>query len=62
MALLSNKSCTLANTFLAVSMLKLLLRATFLPIRLALSGIFFIFAAKTSSIMQRELTMEDLFH
>ena len=33
------KSCTLAIP-LAVSMLKLLLRATFLPIRLALSGIF----------------------
>ena len=50
------------NTFLALSMLKLPLRATFLPIRLALSGIFCLFAAKTSSIIQRELTMEDLFH
>lgn len=38
------------NTFLAVSMLKLPLRATFLPIRLALSGIFCIFAAKTSRL------------
>ena len=43
-------------------MLKLPLKATFLPIRLALSGIFYIFAAKYSSIIQRELTMEDLFH
>ena len=38
------------NTFLAVSMLKLLFRATFLLIRLALSGIFCIFAAKTSRL------------
>ena len=50
MALLSNKSCTLAIPFLALSMLKLPLRATFLPIHLALSGIFCIFAAKTSRL------------
>ena len=62
MALLSNKSCTLAIPFLAASMLKKPLKATFLPIHLALSGIFYIFAAKYSSIIQRELTMEDLFH
>ena len=35
---------------LALSMLKLSFRATFLPIRLALSGIFCIFAAKTSRL------------
>lgn len=34
----------------ALNMLKLPLRATFLPIRLALSGIFCIFAAKTSRL------------
>ena len=38
------------KAFLALSMLKLLLRATFLPISLALSGIFCIFAAKTSRL------------
>lgn len=48
--------------FLAASMLKKPLKATFLPIHLALSGLFYIFAAKYSSIIQRELTMEDLFH
>ena len=35
---------------MAASMLKKPLRATFLPIRLALSGIFCIFAAKTSRL------------
>ena len=38
------------NTFLALNILKLPLRATFLPVHLALSGIFCIFAAKTSRL------------
>lgn len=38
------------NTFLAASMLKKPLKATFSPIHLALSGIFCIFAAKTSRL------------
>ena len=54
--------CPICALKVALNMLKLPLRATFLPIRLALSGIFYIFAAKYSSIIQRELTMEDLFH
>lgn len=54
--------CPICALKVALSMLKLPLRATFLPIRLALSGLFYIFAAKYSSIIQRELTMEDLFH
>ena len=54
--------CPICALKVALNMLKLPLRATFLPIRLALSDIFCIFAAKTSSIIQRELTMEDLFH
>lgn len=54
--------CPICALKVALNMLKLPLRATSLPIRLALSGIFYIFAAKYSSIIQRELTMEDLFH
>ena len=54
--------CPICALKVALSMLKLPLRATFLPVHLALSGLFYIFAAKTSSIIQRELTMEDLFY
>ena len=60
---LANIQQIIENTIiLALSILKIPLRANLLPTRLALSGIFCIFAAKYSSIMQRELTMEDLFH
>ena len=57
-----SKKVVLLQYLLALSMLKLPLRATLPPIRLAPSGIFYRFAAKYSSIIQRELTMEDLFH
>lgn len=42
--------CPICALKVALNMLKLPLRATFLPIRLALSGIFCIFAAKTSRL------------
>lgn len=42
--------CSICALKVALNMLKLPLRATFLPIRLALSGIFCIFAAKTSRL------------
>ena len=42
--------CPICALKVALNVLKLPLRATFLPIRLALSGIFCIFAAKTSRL------------
>ena len=42
--------CPICALKVALNMLNLPLRATFLPIRLALSGIFCIFAAKTSRL------------
>lgn len=54
--------CPICALKVALNMLKLPLRATLPPIRLAPSGLFYIFAAKYSSIIQREFTMENLFH